>query len=396
MAIPNHRTHGSSGCTCRPVPPVSHPVDRVGHRLSALGRVAVALILTMALASPATAATVVSTSGVPHGDIGDYTRSAAWRPGMPTGANWRWRRYMRTTVDNITAGSPDLVIHGGDMVEGRWERYWRGPEVFGPDNTDWQKRRIIRRAGNIMYSWISQWWDGHNMAWAMGDHEIGDMGHNGIIEAWKFRARAHDAWNAVWADHFGKARYSRRVGRVGVIVLDPFLKKDGAVYARISDTDRKWMKDRAARMRSRGARWVIVYSELPFLRPPPSNSSSNTKLLNGWQVYLDMKAVGVDLAVLALTGEVHQDGIKRANKGPWQITHGGRHLRSSWLTMTEQGDELQLTLRRAVGRAVDDTKVWAMAGAMLPRKPVARSPVVTGKATLHSDGRLTDRSGALG
>lgn len=361
-----------------------------------LGRAAAALILTVALASPANAAIVVSTSGVPHGDVGNYTTSPAWRPGMPTGANTRWRRYMRTTVANITAASPNLVIHGGDMVEGRWERYRRGPEVFGPDDTDWQKRRIIRRAGNIMYSWISQWWSGHNMAWAMGDHEIGDMGHDGIIKAKTFRARAHDAWNDVWADHFGKARYSRRVGRVGVIVLDPFLKMDGAVYARISAADRHWLKDRALRMRSRGARWVIVYSEIPFLKPPDSKSSSNTKLLNGWQVYQDMKAVGVDLALLALTGEVHQNGIKRADGGPWQITHGGRHLRASWLTMTEQGDRLKLTLRNSVGRAVDDTLLWAMAGSMLPRKPVAGSPVVTGRATLHRDGRLTDRSGALG
>lgn len=356
-------------------------------------RLASVLALTLALlAAPAHATTIVSTSGIPHGDVGDYTSSPYWRPGMPTGANRRWRGYMRTVVRQVTATDPAMVIHSGDMVEGQWGHYRRRPELFGPDSTYAQRSRVVTRAGATMYRWTRQWWSGHRVAWGMGDHEIGDMGTTGVISAGNFRANAHAVWNNVWRDHFGRARHSRRVRQFGVIVLDPFAKRNGAVHAWVSDNDRRWMRRRARELRADGARWILLVSEIPLLRPPHSASSSNITLRNGWRVYRDAKASGVDLV---LTGEVHRTSVKRVGGGPWQVTHGGRHLRASWLELTTADRRLQLVARQSRGRAADATRMWAMAGPQLPRRPIAGTPRTHGRATLRRDGRLTNRSGVL-
>lgn len=100
------------------------------HLLAGMAAMGLAAVTPSAFAQESRLLRVVSTSGVPHGDVADYTKSPAWREGMPRGVNRAWRTYMRTVVGQITSRSPDLVLHAGDMVEGRWYRYPAGdPKV---------------------------------------------------------------------------------------------------------------------------------------------------------------------------------------------------------------------------------------------------------------------------
>ena len=77
---------------------------------------------------------IVSTSGVPHGDVANYRRSPFWHPGMPIGLNDDWRTFLRTEIADITSGA-DVVLHQGDQVEGRWGQDCDGRGVFGPVGT---------------------------------------------------------------------------------------------------------------------------------------------------------------------------------------------------------------------------------------------------------------------
>lgn len=127
----------------------------MGRRLIALGvMVVVVCAPTVGPARPAAAAkksdkptgVYVSTSGIPHADVGDYRQSPHWRPGMPTGISVAWRRAIHTVIRRIAAEEPDAVFHTGDMVEGRWGIDREGAGVFGPVRTRAQRRRAISRA----------------------------------------------------------------------------------------------------------------------------------------------------------------------------------------------------------------------------------------------------------
>lgn len=140
------------------------------------GRVAASLVL--ALASTAAVAQtpdrVVSTSGVPHTDIGDCRASPYWRAGMPRGANASWRTYLETSAGQITAGA-DLVLHTGDMVEGRWGQDVDGAGVFGPVGTYRQRTAAVQLAGDIYYRVYRRYWIGLDVPWGQCDHEVGDL-----------------------------------------------------------------------------------------------------------------------------------------------------------------------------------------------------------------------------
>ena len=72
---------------------------------------------------------IVSTSGIPHGDIANYQRSPYWHPGMPLGVNDAWREFLKTEIADITSGAT-VVLHQGDQVDGRWGRGSGGRRVF--------------------------------------------------------------------------------------------------------------------------------------------------------------------------------------------------------------------------------------------------------------------------
>lgn len=364
------------------------------HLLAGMAAMGLAAVTPSAFAQESRLLRVVSTSGVPHGDVADYTKSPAWREGMPRGANRAWRTYMRTVVGQITSGSPDLVLHTGDMVEGRWYRYLPGdPQVYGPRRTWSEKTRMIHRAADTIYPWMRQWWADWTVWWAMGDHEIGDIGGSGVIPPDTFRYKAHWHWKEAWRRHFGPTRYARRRGPVGVITLDPFVKSNRGVLVRIPAAHFDWIVDTVARWRADGVRWVFLQCEIPAVGPNRANGTSALLLENG-QNLLDVLAdVGADLLLAA---EFHAD-TTHTNGGstPMQVVHGGRHTRASWLTIDVFTDRLELTLRESVGSAEGSGLIWAPTSHRLNNQPVAGVPQVTGRAVVHAGGRVSDRTGYL-
>jgi hypothetical protein len=336
---------------------------------------------------------IVSTSGVPHGDLANLRRSPFWRPGMPIGLNPPWVEFLQTEIADITSGA-DVVLHQGDQVEGRWGQDCDGRGVFGPVETWAQRIRALRLAGNIYYSRLKRFWGDRDVLFAMGDHEIGDIGPSGITPAGTFTYRAHWQWDRVWRDHYGPSRYARRRGQVGIITLDPFMKTPRGIVARISDSDLDWTRDTIADWRSNGVTWVLVQSEIPAIGPNRGVGTSGMLLRNGGDVWRRFASMGVDLLLAA---EFHSDTTyTRQGMTPVQVVHGGFHRRASWLVIDEYEDHLQLTLMASRGSHIGDETIWSTACKnRLPRHPLSGTPEVIGTMTIHADGTTSNRTGRL-
>jgi hypothetical protein len=336
---------------------------------------------------------IVSTSGVPHGDVANYRRSPYWRPGMPTGMNPFWVEFLRAEIADITNGA-DVVLHLGDQVEGRWGRDCDGGGVFGPVGTWAERVRALTLAGNIYYSGMRGFWGDRDVLFAMGDHEIGDIPRRKIVLPGAFTYQAHRYWNRVWHRQYGPSRYASRRGRVGIITLDPIMKTPSGIVARISRSDLDWTRDKIADWRSKGVRWLLVRSEIPAIGPNRESGTSGLLLRNGDTVWRRFASMGVDLFLAA---EFHNDTTHtREGMTPVQVVHGGRHLRASWLVIDEYEDRLQLTLKSSRGSQVGDETIWATTCKWrLPRHPLPGTPKVIGTMTIHADGTTSNRTGRL-
>jgi hypothetical protein len=335
---------------------------------------------------------IVSTSGVPHGDVANLRRSPFWREGMPIGLNQAWRDFLRTEIADITRGA-DVVLHQGDQVEGRWGQDCDGRGVFGPVGTWADRVRALTLAGNIYYSRMKRFWGDRDVLFGMGDHEIGDISPNGIVLPGTFSYRAHRYWNRVWHRHYGPSRYASRRGRVGIITLDPIMKRPRGIVARISRSDLDWTRDKIADWRRNGVRWFLVQSEIPAIGPNRGSGTSRLLLRNGGKVWRRFASMGVDLFLAA---EFHRDTTHtRGGTTPVQVVHGGRHLRASWLVIDEYNDHLQLTLKASRGSRVGDETIWSSGCKGLPRRPLPGTPEVIGTMTIHADGTTSDRTGRL-
>jgi hypothetical protein len=336
---------------------------------------------------------IVSTSGVPHGDLANYRRSPYWRPGMPIGLNDAWREFLKTKIADITDGA-DVVLHQGDQVDGRWGKDCDGRGVFGPVGTWDEQVRALTLAGNIIYPAIKRFWRDHDVLFGMGDHETGDISPSGIVLPEKFTYQAHAYWNRVWRKNYGPSRYASRRGDIGIITLDPIMKTPMGIVARVSDADLDWAGDKIARWRANGVAWVLVQSEIPAIGPNRRSGSSGLLLRNGDVVWQRFASMGVDLFLAA---EFHNDTTyTRGGMTPVQVVHGGAHLRASWLVIDEFDDHLQLTLMASGGSHVGDATIWAPSCHWrLPRHPVAGTPKVIGTMTIHADGTTSDRTGRL-
>jgi hypothetical protein len=336
---------------------------------------------------------IVSTSGVPHGDVANLRRSPFWRVGMPVGLNPSWMEFLQKEIADITSGA-DVVLHQGDQVEGRWGRDCDGRGVFGPVGTWAERIRALTLAGNIYYSRIKRFWGDRDVLFGMGDHEIGDIGPSGITRAGTFTYRAHRYWNRLWHRHYGPSRYASRRGRVGIITLDPIMKTPRGIIARISRSDLDWARGKIADWRRKGVTWFLVQSEPPAIGPNRGSGTSGLLLRNGDEVWRRFASMGVDLFLAA---EFHNDTTyTREGTTPVQVVHGGFHLRASWLVIDEYEDHLQLTLMGSRGSKVGDETIWATSCKhRLPRHPLPGTPQVIGTMTIHADGTTSDRTGRL-
>ena len=362
--------------------------------------VVVSLLAALFLATPGDASAqvlrqrIVSTSGIPHGDVADYRRSPYWHLGMPTGMNSDWRDFLQAEIANVTSGA-DVVLHQGDQVDGRWGQDCGGRGVFGPVGTWADQVRALSLAGNIYYSAMKRIWRGHDVLFGMGDHETGDISPSGVVLPGTFTYRAHRYWNRVWQRHYGPSLYASRRGRVGIITLDPIKKTPHGIVARVSDSDLDWTRDRIAHWRANGVQWFLVQSEIPAIGPNRGSGTSGLLLRNGDEVWRRFAKMGVDLFLAA---EFHADTTHtRGGKTPFQVVHGGAHLRASWLIVDEYDDQLQLTLMSSHAGHVGDQTIWAPSCRwQLPRHPaLPGTPEVIGTMVIHADGTLSDRTGRL-
>lgn len=356
--------------------------------------VVIAATLLLAFAHmPAGAQTpdrVVSTSGVPHTDVANYRVSPYWRQGMPRGANASWRTFLETSVDQITTGA-DLVLHTGDMVEGRWGQDVDGAGVFGPVGTYRQKVAAVQLAGDTYYRFYRRYWNGLDVLWGQGDHEVGDLTRTSP-QPGTFRHTAHEQWNIVWRRHFGAIRHADRRGTVGVITLDPIVKWNRGVLPRIPAGDFDWLQDRVRTMRQNGARWIIVQSEIPAIGPNVGVGSSRLLLENGDRLWRMLGELDVDLL---LAGEFHADTThSTANHTPVQVVHGGTWQRAAWVTIDVHPNRLDLTWWESVTSIEGTGTIWNPSLRRAPNRVVAGTPEQSGTLTIRLDGSVTNRSGA--
>lgn len=357
----------------------------------------------------------VSTSGIPHADVGDYRQADHWRPGMPTGIGRAWRRALNTVIGRIAAEQPDAVFHTGDMVEGRWGVDRRATGIFGPVNTLQRRKRAIRRAGDLYYSQMKERWARHGLYphFGIGDHELGDVGGVGLVHPTRLRYRALSAWRGTWARHFtdggtryqlhpsaGQHRataYAARLGDVGLVTLDPFDKTPAGTRVRITGRQLRWLRTAVASLRSRGARWIVVQCEIPALGPNRETRSSGLTLRNGRRLWRVLEDLEVDLL---LSAEFHAMTARSAGgRAPVQVVHGGslRWASVNYLVIKTYEDRVELVLKQVPGRTkIGNGTIWAPSLHRAPNR-IRVSPKAerVGTLTLHEDGRLSNRSGYL-
>jgi hypothetical protein len=357
---------------------------------------------------------IVSTSGIPHADVADYTKAKRWREGMPMGINGSWRAAIDITIGQIASEKPTAVLHTGDMVRGKWGTDPDGTGIFGPVRTTAQRKRAIVRAADLYYQQNKSWWATHGLHphFGIGDHEIGNVSRFGVIKAHRFKARAFSTWRGAWARHFTnggtryalhppdgahrKTAYATMIGDVGLITLDPFVKRNGQVRVRIARRQLRWLHTMLHDLRRRGARYLVVQCEIPAVGPNRPSHTSGLTLENGGRLWRMLEDHRVDVL---LSGEFHAM-TTHSSRGttPVQVVHGGQlyHGNANYLVIDTFDDRMELTLKRMSGKQTGTGEIWAPGH---PRVPdgvrMKRGARVVGTMTIHADGSLSNRSGRL-
>lgn len=345
---------------------------------------------------------LVSTSGMPHTDIGDLQRSRFWEPGMPTGATAQWERHLRDVIDVMTEDA-DVVLHQGDQVEGRWGRDRDGAGVFGRVDKRWQQRRAIREAGRVYYTWLNRLWGDTRVLWGLGDHEIGDLKQPLPKRPGNFVYANHRTFVEVWRRyHDTPPQYATKVRNVGIVTLNPFERTRRALRVHLSDKDIRWMRREIKDLRRRGADWILVQSEIPLIGPNFQNGTSGLMIDDGRRVWNELRRLDVDLF---LGAEFHAPTTYTDDDHtPMHIVHGraGGGGNASYLAIdVHDGRDarLELSMINMYGTNEAGERIWSTG--RRPGKRVRSAPHLTterhliGRATVVPDGRVLRRAGVL-
>jgi hypothetical protein len=358
--------------------------------------------------------TLVSTSGIPHHDIGNYTRSKFWHEGLPRGINRPWRQAINVTIGQIASENPVAVFHTGDMIDGRWSRDTDMKGIFGKETTLAQRTRVVERAAEFYYRQNRGWWARHGLAphFGLGDHEVGDVGRSGVIPGGGFKYTAFSTLRRAWARQFtgdgsryawhppsGQHRrtaYATMIRDVGFVNLDPFVKTHNGVHVRIGGLQMRWLAHTLDDLRERGARFLIVQCEIPALGPNHASRSSHLILANGDRLWRLLKRHDVDLLLSAEFHQLttHSDG----GTTPVQVVHGGQLYRGnvSYLVINTFDNRMELQLKRMNGRPTGTDELWVPTPAgTVNSVRMYRGARVVGTMTIHDDGSLSDRTGHM-
>lgn len=410
----NARTSGSVGqwLTSRPA---RGPLGALG-----IGATALALALLAVPAGPvagqaasapgdptagAPLATFVSTSGISHADVADTATLRAghgWDLGDPVGITDEWRAAIDVAWDQVASASPDAVFVTGDMVQGFWGVDDDHTGVFGPVDTFTHKKAAVVRAGLAYEGAVRDEFARHGLTVypGMGDHEIGDLNHEGHTPADAFKARALSSWVAAWTQVFGHPSYYHVMlpGSVELWTLQPFRRDpDGGVSSTIGAAQLQWL---ASSLDRSTARWRIVQCEIPPYTSPGfvGRGTSGTHLHNARQVYDVLARHGADLL---LSAEFHDvDALQRQHVP--EIVHGAALTggNMSYLTIDVYDDVLQIQVSRMAQGIVDSSQLlWEPSSRRRPPWKVTMTPgaAVTGHMTVThngvsaSDGELVPR-----
>jgi hypothetical protein len=375
----------------------------------------------------------LSTSGVPHGDIGDVANIRAgsgWDPGDPNSFNQEWFDAIQTVFRQIASESPDAVFHQGDMVEGHWGLDSGDPPdtgIFGPVGTTEERLAAVRAAADCYYSeWLRfRAASGVTTNWhfGVGDHEIGDSGQAGIPLGFKYDAM--ETFKASWARFFTKdpsgapkyhlrpvgtpwedTAYAVRLDPLTLLVtVDPAAKRSDAIHFVVEGDQLAWLDELLADQREDGIRHIFVQSESPAFGPNRARSSSQITMGGGansefWHV---LQKHQVDLLLCAEFHDItaHHDPVSQAT--PFQIVHGGNifsNISMNYLLIKTFPTRIEIEAKRmADGTNLNPgTRLW-QTDRSCPEK-IAMTPGATAVGTLAIDktGRrpvLENRTGQL-
>ncbi|HET8961772.1 hypothetical protein [Nocardioides sp.] len=298
--------------------------------------------------------TYLSTSGVPHADIGDVATLRAglgWDPGDPNSFNQEWYDAMQVVFAQIASENPEAVLHQGDMVEGRWgndnNTRWPNTGIFGPVGTPEERTLAVQAAADCYYSEWLRFRDASgvttNWHFGVGDHEIGDSGRNGIALGWQYGAM--ETFKSKWSEYFtrrpdGGHKYTLRpVGTAWedtayavrldpltlLVTVDPFVKRPDGIRSSVEGDQLDWLDELLASQREDGIKHILVQSESPAFGPNRAANTSQITMEGGagspfWRV---LQKHRVDLLLCAEFHEItaHHDPVTQAT--PFQIVHGG-------------------------------------------------------------------------
>lgn len=402
-------------------------VQHRARRAYTVARAAVAIVLggilttvAMGATAPSAAAAaprhrIISTSGITHSDVGDLSRSPFWEDGMPQAINASWRTATHDVIGRIAAENPVAVLYQGDMVQGHWGEDVDDAGVFGPVDTRAQRRAAVQAAADTFYPQNAAWWRarGLNPMFGIGDHEMGGYpwftgarGSTGHEQFFTFRR--------AWGEHFTNAgrRYAmrprgtvweatvfaRRIGPVGIVSVDPFVRTKDRVRVRIARAQMDWVRSRLRRFTNNGVTWLIVQCEIPAIGPNRRNNTSATLLENGRAFWRMLERENVDLL---LTAEFHAPTVhsRPGGRTPAQIVHGRRltQAEAGWLTIDVHDNRLRLRLRDIEGRVTRWTpRLWSTRSARPPNRiDMSAQTTTIGSMTVRRDGRLVNRTGDL-
>jgi hypothetical protein len=390
-----------------------------------LAGLALALVLTAPAAALVPAArdhppsveptsTIVSTSGIPHADVGDLHAARGWQEGDTPGISWAWRVALDTVLEQIAAERPDAVLHTGDMVDGRWHADVRDDRVFGRTRTTAQRHRAIRRAGDLYYRQAKRWWAAHDLEpyFGLGDHEVGDIASSGVIQRRSFKHGALQVWKRTWARHFTEGgrrfalrprgtqfagtSYAIRVGDVGVVTLDPVDQRRDGSSVRIGNAQLRWLDGVLRRLRRDGGRYLVVQCEVPAIGPNREYASSGMLLENGGALWRVLRRRDVDLL---LSAEFHAVTThSQHGTTPVQVVHGSRmrDARVNYLVIRTFDNHVTLEVRRMDGEIEGRGTLWSTTTNPAPEH-ITMEPgaELVGTMTIHASGALTRRTGLL-
>lgn len=193
-----------------------------------------------------------------------------------------------------------------------------------------------------------------------------------------------------------RTAYAARLGDLGLITLDPIDRTPSGTQVQITSRQMRWLRSAVKDLRARGARWIVVQSEIPALGPNRQFASSGLTLTNGARLWRVLDDLNVDLL---LSGEFH-DMTTRTNAGraPVQVVHGGSLRRGAvnYLVITTYPGRVELQLKRMGGRMEGTAEIWApsLHRAAQPIR-ISRKAELVGALTIHKDGSLSNRSGYL-